>query len=205
MDENQALQMYATTNQTMDGRSCVELLPYIEFEETELHNREMEVFQLRLQLICASHEFKVAMFRDYGRKSIKPFLMRYWLYDDTKATSTANKLNEAHRVFQNFAQITKNCFKCPHVKIFRLDMHELYLAKNMTWVIKQSVDIKPASRTPPDVPIPIDAGSVEDSVQAILASDWYRDARDNPFLVANILKNITSRVINDSVYRAGTR
>ena len=66
MDENQALQMYATTNQTMDGRSCVELLPYIEFEETELHNREMEVFQLRLQLICASHEFKVVMFRDYS-------------------------------------------------------------------------------------------------------------------------------------------
>ena len=104
MDKNLALQMYARTIQTTDGWSCVDLLPYIELEVRELHNREMEVFQLRLQLICAPHEFKVAMLRDYGRKSIKPFLMRYWLYDDPKATSTANKLNEAHRVFQNFAQ-----------------------------------------------------------------------------------------------------
>ena len=143
MDENQVLQMYATTNETMVGWTCVELLPYINFEEREIHNREIEVFQLWLQLICASHEFKVAMLRDYGRKSIKPFLMRYWLYDDTKATSTANKLNEAHRVFQNFAQIAKNCSKCPNVEIFRLDLHELYLAKNLSWVIKRSVDIKP--------------------------------------------------------------
>ena len=74
-----------------------------------------------------------------------------------------------------------------------------------TWVIKRSVDIKPTTRTPPDVQIPIGAGSVEDTVQAILASDWYQYARDNPFLVAHILKNITSRVINDSVYRAGAR
>ena len=59
MDENQALQT-----------------------ESELHNRESEVFQLRLQLICASHEFKVAMLRDYGRKSIKPFIMKYWLHND---------------------------------------------------------------------------------------------------------------------------
>ena len=64
MDENQVLQMYATTNKTMAGWSCVGLLPYIDFEERE--EREMNVFQSRLQLIiCASHEFKVAMFKQY--------------------------------------------------------------------------------------------------------------------------------------------
>ena len=142
------------------------------------------------------------MEQDYRRKQIKSFLRSMWGYDEVCAKKTADQLNEARRVHAPFAAIVHNCTSTPNIDIRNFNFHELYLAKNLSWVIKRSVDIKPEAAKPANAPVELDAGSIEDSIQQLFGSDWYRESRENPFLVANVLKTISTRLLNDSVYRS---
>lgn len=204
MDAARVLQLFNATNQIVDGRSCDELMQYMNYLElVKIEDQKTELFAKRLDFICASNVFQEAMYRDYGRKQVKRFLMKVWNWDEPRAMETANSLNEARRVYQHFGKIVKNCFECTHVDIRSFNIHELYLAKNLSWVIGRSVDIKPVVKKPAGVPMQLDPRSIEDTIQNIFNSDWYKEANENPFLVANVLKTITSRVLNDSVYRSG--
>ena len=53
-----------------------------------------------------------------------------------------------------------------------------------------------------NVAVEVDLASVNDSVQQILSSDWYKAAKDNPTLVANIMNQISERVVGDYHYNS---
>jgi hypothetical protein len=142
------------------------------------------------------------MERDYSCKQIKTFLKKHWGYDDPHATRTADRLNEARRVYIRFPKIVENCASVPYVDIRDLDMHELYLAYTPSWVIKRNAESKPKRKLPDDVPVDVDLGSVEQTKRDICNSDWYQTARKHPKLVASILSGITTFVLNDSIYRS---
>ena len=112
----------------------------------------------------------------------------------------ANKLNEARRLYPRLENIVENCCSCPNVDIRDLTIHELYLANTLAWVIKRNAEVKPKVRIPQDVPVAVDAGSIELTKQEILHSDWFKASCHNPTLVASIMSSIATRVINESIY-----
>ena len=123
-------------------------------------------------------------------------------FSEDAATTTANKLNEARRVYPRLDNIVGNCCSCPDVDIRDLTIHELYLANTLSWVIKRNAEVKPKVRLPKDVPVPVDAGSIELTKQEILNSDWFNTACQIPTLAASIMSSIATRVIDESIYLA---
>lgn len=200
MDAADIFQIINESTLDMDNSTCEELVKFLDFiEYVVIEDKKTELFKKRINYICMAISFKAAMERDYGCKQICRFLKRQWRYDDLKAKQTADKLNEARRVYSRLDDIVNNCCRC-NVDVRDLTIKELYLANSLSWVIKRSVEIKPKKKIPGDAPIEVDAGSVQDSVNDILQSAWYTQARENPFLVAKILEGISTRVINDSVF-----
>jgi len=173
------------------------MLDFVEYVAIE--DKMTELFQQRVMYICMANNFRMAMERDYGRKQIKRFLVICG-YDHRLSRSTAEKLNLARRVYTHFAEIVNNCFKYPSIDIRNLTINELSLAKNLYWVIKRSVEVKPKKRIPKDVPVEVDEGSVLQSVEELTNSTWFQQARDNPVLVAGIISRINERVINQAIF-----
>ena len=201
MDERQVFEMIDEATFNMDNSTCdelVDLLNYVEYVLIE--DKKTELFKKRINYICLANSFQAAMERDYNMKQICRFLKKHWNYDDRTAKQMADRLNEARRVYKGLDNIVSNCCSCPHVDIRGLTIHELYLANSLSWVIRRSADVKPKVKIPGDIPHPIDGGSVLRSINEILQSVWYQQAKDNPQLVASTLQGISTRIVNDSIY-----
>ena len=187
----------------MENSSCEELLQEMDrLEFVVIDDKKTNTFEDKIRFICLAHVFGLVMERDYSCKQIKTFLKKHWDYDDHRATSTADRLNEARRVYTRFPKIIENCAIVPHVDIRDLDMHELYLANTLSWVLKRNAESKPKKKVHDDVPVDVDLGSVEQTKRDICNSDWYKAACKRPKLVASILSGITTFVVNDSIYRS---
>ena len=87
----------------------------------------------KLNYICMANNCKTAMERDYRCKHILRFLKKHMEYDDHTAKQTADKLNRARRVYDNFNDIVNNCCRCPNIDIRNLTIKKLYLARNLAW------------------------------------------------------------------------
>ena len=184
----------------MENSTCDELMQLLNYvEHVAIEDKKTELFQKRINFICLANCFAATMERDYNCKQIKTFLKRSGFSEDV-ATKTANKLNEARRVYPRLENIVENCCSCPNVDIRDLTIHELYLANTLSWVIKRNAEVKPKVRVPLDVPVAVDAGSIELTKQEILHSDWFKATCQNPTLVASIMSSIATRVINESIY-----
>ena len=201
MEAGRILEIFEESRVFVDNRSCNKLMHWLDYVENVLIDDDKTVlFRNRLNYICTANIFKTAMEREYGCKQILRFLKTHWHYDEPKAKRIADKLNSARRVYASFDVIVNNCSRCPNIDIRNFTIKELYLARSLSWVIKRSVDVAPKEKIPADVPIDVDTGSINESIDEILNSNWYRQSQDNPLLVANILQRISDRVINESIY-----
>ena len=187
----------------IENSSCEDLLREMDrLEFVVIEDKKTNTFEDKIRFISLAHVFGLVMERDYNCKQIKTFLKKYWNYDDHRAARTADRLNEARRVFSRFPKIIENCASVPHVDIRDLDIHELYLANSFSWVLKRNAESKPKRKVPDDVPVDVDLGSVEQTKRDICNSDWYKAACKRPKLVASILSEITTFVVNDSIYKS---
>ena len=187
----------------IDNSSCEELLREMDrLEFVVIEDKKTSTFEDKVRFICLAHVFGEVMERDYSCKQIKTFLKKHWHYDDPRATLTANRLNEARRVYTRLPKIVENCAAVPYVDIRDLDMHELYLAHTLSWVLKRNAESKPKRKILDKVPVEVDIGSVEQTKRDIINSDWYQAARKHPKLVASVLSGITTFVMNDSIYQS---
>ena len=119
----------------------------------------------------------------------------------TIAQHNADKYNEGSRIYNKFPFIVNNCARCHGIDIRDLTLKELSLAINMSWLLRRAVLTKAKKKNiPRDVAVDVDLASVQQSVDQILASDWYAAARDNPALVANIMNQISERIVRESQY-----
>ena len=151
-----------------------------------------------------SNCLKLAMHRESGYKQIKRYLMSEYGMSDADAQHNADKYNEGCRIYKNFPVIVKNCDKFPSIDIRDLNIKQLFLSVNMSWLIRHNALISKSKRkaVPGDVALPVDLASVQRSVQDILKSDWYAAAKDSPSLVASIMNQISDSVVSDSYYHA---
>ena len=146
MDVPRIMNMFEESKVLMNTSHCDRLMEMLDFVEyVAIEGKKTELFQQRVIYICMANNFRMAMERDYGRKQIKRFLIICG-YEDRVARSTAEKLNLARRVYTHFAEIVNNCFKCPSIDIRNLTINELSLEKNLSWVLKRSVEVKAKKR-----------------------------------------------------------
>ena len=96
----------------------------------------------------------------------------------------------------------KVLLKCPDIDIRDFTVKELALAARLPWVTRRAALIKMPKRKVVafDVQVQVDFTSVQKSVDQLVNSNWYAVAKDNPNLVANIMNQISERVVSKSQY-----
>ena len=120
---------------------------------------------------------------------------------DAVAKQCTDKYNEGNRIYKKFPLIVNNCTQCLGIDIRDLTVKELSLAVNISWLIRRAALTKSKQKAvPQDVAFDVVFMSVQQSVEQILASNWYSVARENPALVANIMNQISDRVVSTSQY-----
>ena len=202
MDVNTILEIFEemkTQYFTFSGAELITSLNVMEYIDIE--DKKRHLFLNRIEFICMANSLKLAMQRESGYKQLKRYLTSECGMSDAIAQHNADKYNEGSRIYNKFPLIVNNCARCHGIDIRDLTLKELSLAINMSWLVRRAVLTKAKKKAVPrDVAVDIDLASVQQSVDQILASNWYAAARDNPALVANIMNQISDRVVSDSQY-----
>ena len=180
-----------------------EILDSIQHKEyIDLENKKNEVFQKRLDYYVLAKCLKEAMLVQTGYKQFKRYFSEEIGMNDERATIAANKYNLACRTYKKFDVIVKNVAEFPKVDIRDIPINELPLAVEKDWVRRRSAMIKGTKRKAVDAGCNYDVGSVEESVQQIFSSEWYKNAKLDPSLVVHIMNEISSKVVKESQYAA---
>ena len=164
--------------------------------------RRSDLFLKRIDYVCMSENLKVAMVRETACKQLKRYLKTYHGMDNTHAQRFADKINLGSRIYRRFTTIVGNFSRCPDLDIRDHTIKELSLAVHLSWLIRRNALIKTKKKVPVDAPIVVDEQSFQQSVEDIFNSRWYKDARDNPTLVASILNRISDLVVSTSLYKS---
>ena len=184
---------------TFSGEELISSLNLIEYVDIE--DKKSNLFLNRIDFICMTDSLKLAMQRESGYKQLKRYLTSECGMSAGIAQHNADKYNEGSRIYNKFPLIVNNCARCHGIDIRDLTLKELSLAINMSWLMRRAVLTKAKKKDiPHDVAVDVDLASVQQSVDQILASDWYAAARDNPALVANIMNQISDRIVRESQY-----
>ena len=200
MDVVEIQRLIEESQSIVDNRTCKELSVYLNYVDTVIiEEKKTELFQARLNYICMANRFRDLIERDYRCKQICRFLKKHRDYEESRARATADKLNEARRVHNKLDHILNNCAQC-NVDIRNLTIKESYLAKNLSWVMKRKAEVKSKEKVPENSMINIDYGSVQESLDEILNSRWFIQARENPQLIARIMNDLSTRVIDESIF-----
>ena len=201
MDERTLLGYFEEKKRQYSTFGCDRLLQLLNFNEYyDREQKKTDLFFKRLDFICMAESLKIAMARETRYKQIKRYLKTYRGMDDVAAQHNADKINQCSRIYKKFSIIVRNCAQCFDMDIRDLTIKELSLAVNLSWVFRRSVLTKPSKKVPVERPIVVDQESVQQSVDEILSSRWYSDAKKNPALVANIMNRISERIVNSSLY-----
>ena len=186
----------------MNGLGVLQALNHQEYVVIE--DDKDAIFQSRLDFLCLSISLRETMQREsHYQKSFKRYFMNYLGMTEENAEVDAHKYNQACRTYDSLGVIFANCQKYPNVDIRDLSVKEMYLARNESWFLQRSASLKKADKPKPVPPageaIDIDPQALNQTVDDILGSSWYKDAKANPKLVARLLQDISTRVLNDSL------
>ena len=165
-------------------------------EYVEIEDKKDELFKKRLEFISMSKSLREVMAVETGYRQLKRYFVEMIGMSDEDAACAADKYNEGSRIFDKFPQILQNLSNCPSLDIRDLTIHELSLAGKQNWVLRRSaLSKKPRKSADGNVPTPVDWNDVQVSVDALVRSRWFDEAKSNPPLVAYIMENINQRVV----------
>ena len=138
-----------------------------------------QVFHLTLQRISASKAYRIAAYRESGYKQIKRHLQ--WCgYSNDSSKVMAERLNQASSVFDHFEKIVNNILSCSNLDIRRFNLHQLYLAKNISWCMMENANYcKGKMENLPDPP-PYNAEQFQEWLEVIRKTDMFSSLRGNP-------------------------
>ena len=119
--------------------------------------------------------------------------------DDAEAKHNADKYNEGRHTYDKFSVIVDNCMRRTNADIRDLTPNELSLDVNFSCVLRRSAKIK-RKETANGIPVTVDEQSVQKSVDDIINSQCYTEARGDTGLVATIMNRIRERMVGNSIY-----
>jgi hypothetical protein len=164
--------------------------------------RRHKLFLNRIDFVCMSEGLKIAMVRETGCKQFKRYFINYYGMNDTISQHNADKYNEGSRIYKKFPTIVNNCSKFPEIDIKDFTLHEMFLASNLSWVMRRNAAIQSKKRIKGKSPAftVVDDIDVQQTVDKILNSNWYAAVKENPALVATVMNRISDTVVNNSIY-----
>ena len=101
----------------------------------------------------------------------------YWNRND-EAAEVARTLNNAVWVYDNFQKIANNLMECREIDIRRLSLHQLYLAKDMSWCLMYQEQLKGRKNKPRQ--LDYDEQSFEDLVKCVQGHEAFLAVSDDP-------------------------
>ena len=123
----------------MDARSLLRDFNRCTKKENELLSK---LFEEILRSVAIAKAFRLNAERDTGYKQMKRALVRLGVLEE-EATTLARTINTASWVYDNFQRITHNLtLECKHIDIRRLSLHQLYLAKDLSWCLTYQEQMK---------------------------------------------------------------
>ncbi len=169
-------------------------------EYVDIEDKKDILFEKRLEYICLAESFYVAMIRETGYTQMKRFFKAEYLMEDGEAGRLADKYNLAHRVYEKFDKIVENCEKCKF-DIRDLSLKEMplvYAESGKVWLIRRKALSRGSNHQSDGKGPDVNWQSVQETVDLISGSDWFKSAKANPFQVAYIMNEIGRRVVAKS-------
>ena len=174
--------------------------------EVDIEEEKNIIFRKRLDFFTLAKSLRVAMEIQTGYKQLKRYFRNEIGLDETEAKSAADRYNAASRTYDKFPVIIQNVAEFPKIDIRDLPINELPLAVNKSWLRIRSASVRCTKRNDDTRRAnEIDWNNVNETVQSIAASDWYKKAERDPNLVAYIMHNITNKLVGRSQYVASRR
>lgn len=202
MDAETVRQIFRESMGHMATRNCIELRYFMDYvEKTVIEEKKNQLFVSRINFICMAKCFRDVMERDTGCKQVRRFLKRDWGWDDDEAKKTADKMNEARRVYDNIESIMSNCMKCD-LDIRDLSLKELYLATNLSWTYKRKSQSRTRGSVPENAPITYNHASMAETFAETIVKDWFVEAQGDPQMITNMWNIIGTQLINYSIHYA---
>ena len=94
-----------------------------------------DLFKEVLKSVAIAKAFRINAERESGYKQMKRHLVFLGI-ESEEATSLARTLNNAVWVYDNLQRITNNLMlECPDIDMRRLSLHQLYLARDLSWCL----------------------------------------------------------------------
>ena len=113
MDVNEIMRYFEERMNIYSGLGSEQLVNSLNTNEyIDREAKKTSLFLKKLDFICLSETLKAAVKRETGYKQLKRYLKRYCDMDDTQAHISADKFNEASRLYKKFATVLSNCAQC---------------------------------------------------------------------------------------------
>ena len=182
----------ARLNQYISKDSNILLKDFEKCKRKE-HKLLSNLFEEILKSVAIAKAFRVKAEQETGYKQMKRHLLFLGL-DPEYATNLARTINNAVWVFDNFERITFNLNVCTDINIRRLSLHQLYLAKDMSWCLMYQEQLRGHKKKPKL--LDYDEESFEDLAKYIESHPAFLAVSDDPKRVTALMTRLQKRVLS---------
>ena len=152
-----------------------------------------ELFEEVLKSVAIAKAFRVRAEQETGYRQMKRHLM-YLGVSSEDATGLARTINNGVWVYDNFRRISNNLMmECPDIDIRRLSLHQLYLAKDLSWCLMYQEQLRGRKNKPnkPDY----DEASFNDLVNTVQKHDAFLSVSDDPKRIAALMTRLQKKIL----------
>ncbi len=155
-----------------------------------------KLFEQVLMSIAIAKAFRVKAEQETGYKQMKRHLVYLGMQPD-EASSVARVINNAVWVYDNFQRITNNLMTCTDIDIRRLSLHQLYLAKDMSWCLMYQEQLQKQKNKPSN--LDYDEESFDDLVRCVQNHDAFLAVSDDPKRLVALMARLQKKVLEDQL------
>ena len=155
-----------------------------------------ELFEQVLKSVAIAKASRVKAKEETGYKQMKRHLLYLGVHPE-EATSLARIINNAVWVYDNFQRITNNLMVCTDIDIRRLSLHQLYLAKDMSWCLSYQEQLQRQKSKPRT--LDYDEESFNDLVKCVQSHEAFLAVSDDPKRLAALMARLQKKVLESQL------
>lgn len=173
----------------MDSRTLLNKFNACKRKERKLLT---DLFGEVLKTVAIAKAFRVQAEQETGYKQMKRHLLSLGIHPDL-ATDQARIINNAVWVYDNFKRITDNLMVCSDIDIRRLSLHQLYLAKDMSWCLVYQEQLQ-GQRKKPKL-LDYDEEAFDDLLKCVEGHAAYRAVSDDPKRATALISRLQKKLL----------